>query len=131
MLTLLKEKTTRRNLARWIFFRYHEAVKLARDPDVQNEELTKTFQRSYAGARKVRSCSKTYQRWILTGLFTPKGYCIHDERVQRSHFDPLGAGGQAIAASFQYGTAPKRYKMCTWHIPTEYGCTCKIRGKGD
>lgn len=33
--------------------RYNEAVKLARDPDVHNEELIKTFQRSYAGARKV------------------------------------------------------------------------------
>eukprot|EP00904_Undaria_pinnatifida_P010921 jgi/Undpi1/695/HiC_scaffold_10.g04159.m1 len=33
--------------------RYNEAVKLARDPDVQNEALIQTFQRSYAGARKV------------------------------------------------------------------------------
>ncbi len=33
--------------------RYNEAVKLARDPDVNNEELTRTFQRSYASARKV------------------------------------------------------------------------------
>lgn len=30
-------------------------MKLARDPDVQNEELIKTFQRSYSGARKVRN----------------------------------------------------------------------------
>lgn len=28
-------------------------MKLARDPDVHNEELMKAFQRSYAGARKV------------------------------------------------------------------------------
>eukprot|EP00903_Cladosiphon_okamuranus_P017064 g15726.t1 len=32
---------------------YNEAVKLARDPDVHNEELIKTFQRSYAEARKL------------------------------------------------------------------------------
>ncbi|CAM9754817.1 unnamed protein product, partial [Ectocarpus sp. 4 AP-2014] len=31
---------------------YGEAVQLARDPDVHNEELLKTFQRSFAGARK-------------------------------------------------------------------------------
>lgn len=33
--------------------RYSEAVKLARDPDVQNEDLVKTFQRSFTAARKV------------------------------------------------------------------------------
>lgn len=33
--------------------RYREAVKLARDPDVRNEKIIRTFQRAYAGARKV------------------------------------------------------------------------------
>ncbi|CAM9729688.1 unnamed protein product, partial [Hapterophycus canaliculatus] len=31
---------------------YDEAVKLARDPDVHNEELVRTFKRSHAGARR-------------------------------------------------------------------------------
>lgn len=38
--------------------RYNEAVKLARDPDVHNEELLRTFQRSFAGARKVNVVNK-------------------------------------------------------------------------
>lgn len=33
--------------------RYSEAVKLARDPDVRNEELLKTFHRSLIAATKV------------------------------------------------------------------------------
>lgn len=33
--------------------RYSEAVELARDPDVRNEDLVKTFERSFAAARKV------------------------------------------------------------------------------
>ena len=62
-------------------FRYNEAVKLARDPDVQNEALIQTFQRSYAGARKVGS--RVNARKPLTGraLISPRYLVVRVEGV--------------------------------------------------
>lgn len=99
--------------------RYNEAVKLACDPDVRNDGLIQTFQRSYAGARKVGSRVKRQQviRFLRDGLLMLLSACRGVFQVADNR--KLG----------KYSTS-RLARFCIWLTPLRFRCSVDFETSG-